>query len=219
MNEPIKLIIGNRNYSSWSLRPWILAQHLGLQLEVMRISLDTPTFKSEALAFSPTARVPVLIHGDLAIPESIAIMEYLSEIAHDGGWPEARETRARARALAAEMHAGFPVLRASYPMNIRARQRQVAITPSLAAEISRINDIFSSATQDASQTGWLFGRYSIADAMFLPVALRFKTYGTTGLSGFAMAYIEQAVSDPLLAQWIRDAHEESEALSGEEVGL
>jgi glutathione S-transferase len=219
VNSPPRLVIGNRNYSSWSLRPWILAQHLGIELDVVRIALDTPTFRAEALTYSPTARVPVLIHDDLVIPESIAIMEYLSELAEGRGWPENRPDRARARACAAEMHAGFSSLRAAYPMNIRARQRSVPRSAALENDIQRINDIFTSAPERASGTGWLFGAYSIADAMFVPVALRFQTYGTWGLSERAIGYVEALTSDPLLATWIDAAHAESEVLPHEEVGV
>jgi len=212
------LVIGNRNYSSWSLRPWILAQHLNIDLDIVRIVLDTPTFHSEALAYSPTGRVPVLIHDELVIPESIAIMEYLSELADGRGWPESRGTRAHARAYAAEMHAGFSALRSAYPMNIRARERKVAMTAALEKDIRRINDILSSAAAPNDGNGWLFGDYSIADAMFLPVALRFKTYGMWGLSERASQYVEQSASDPLLTDWIQKAQAEVESLAHEEVG-
>lgn len=212
------LVIGNRNYSSWSLRPWILAQHLDIELDIVRIVLDTPTFHSDAVAYSPTARVPVLIHGDLTIPESIAIMEYLSELANNRGWPQSRETRARARAYAAEMHAGFSALRSAFPMNIRARERKVGLTAALEKDIQRINNILSSAAPPSESNGWLFGDYSIADAMFLPVALRFTTYGTWGLSERARQYVEQSASDPLLSDWIQKAQLEVEFLTHEEVG-
>ena len=218
MTSQPTLVIGNRNYSSWSLRPWILAQHLDIELTTVRIVLDTPTFHSEALAYSPTARVPVLIHDNLVIPESIAIMEYLSELAGGRGWPAAREARACARAYAAEMHAGFSALRAAYPMNIRARQRKVPVTTALEKDIRRINDILSSAAASNDGDGWLFGEYSIADAMFLPVALRFQTYGMWGLSERASQYVDRSASDPLLTEWIQKAYAEIETLSHEEVG-
>jgi glutathione S-transferase len=212
------LVIGNRNYSSWSLRPWILAQHLELALDVHRIELDTPNFRSEALRYSPTGRVPVLIHGDLVIPESIAIMEYLSELADARGWPASREQRAEARSVAAEMHGGFATLRASYPMNIRASQRRIAMTPALAKDIARVSEILERANVGHDEAPWLFGRYCAADAMFLPVAFRFKTFGTNGLSAQAAAYVDQATADPRAAEWVAMAHAEVETLEQEEVG-
>jgi glutathione S-transferase len=208
------LVIGNRNYSSWSLRPWILAQHLGIELDIHRLALDTPSFRAEALAFTPLGRVPVLVHRGCAIPESIAILEYLSELADGRGWPSAPNTRAHARALCAEMHAGFAALRASYPMNIRARNRNVAIHPALASDIARIDTIFSNGSAD----GWLFGDYCAADAMFLPVAFRFRTYGYAGLSSRAIDYVEWATRDPRVAAWESLAVAEPETLEHEEVG-
>jgi glutathione S-transferase len=216
MADTLTLIIGNRNYSSWSLRPWILAQHLGIAIEVVRIPLDTPEFRALALQHSPTGRVPALRHGNLVIPESLAIMEYLSELAGGLGWPEDRTARARARALAHEMHGGFGALRHAYPMNIRARGRRVTMTAALAGDIERIDAIFSSAGRAGSE--WLSDRYSIADAMFLPVALRFQTYGMDGLSETASRYCRTLCADPCAASWITAAAEEAEVVEHEEVG-
>ena len=216
MTDTLTLVIGNRNYSSWSLRPWILAQHLGISLQVIRIVLDTPDFREQALRYSPTGRVPVLVQDNLAIPESLAIMEYLSEIADGRGWPADPAERARARALANEMHGGFGALRHAYPMNIRARERKVPMSTALAGDIERIDAIFASAGRSGSE--WLFGRYSIADAMFLPVALRFQTYGTTGLSREAQRYCTTLCTDPCAASWIMAAEQETESSEHEEVG-
>jgi glutathione S-transferase len=208
------LVIGNRNYSSWSLRPWILAQHLGIALDTERLALDTPEFRSQALAYTPLGRVPVLVHGNIVIPESIAILEYLSELAGGRGWPVDTAKRAHARALAAEMHAGFTSLRAKYPMNIRARDRRVPMDDALARDIARIDAIFAQ-----SETGaWLCGDYCAADAMYLPVAFRFRTYGYDGLSTRACDYIEYATRDPLVADWVRLAEAETEILEQEEAG-
>lgn len=215
MNNPL-LVIGNRNYSSWSLRPWILAQHIGIRLETERLVLDTPEFRARALHYTPTGRVPVLVHDGVSIPESIAIFEYLNELADGRAWPEDRRQRARARALVAEMHAGFAALRQAYPMNLRARDRRVLLTDPLAADIRRIDAIFS---REPAQDGpWLFGRYTAADAMFLPVALRFMTYGEHGLSARACVYVATAIGDPMLAPWMQAALGETEVIAHEEVG-
>jgi glutathione S-transferase len=195
-----------------------LAQHLGIALEIERLPLDTPEFRSRVLSYTPTGRVPVLMAEGVAIPESTAILETLSEMADGRGWPTDRYERARARALVAEMHAGFSALRNLYPMNIRARNRHVPMTDALAADICRIDAIF--ASRHGSHSGpWLFGAYSAADAMYLPVALRFSTYGADGLSDAAQRYIETAVSDPLLIEWTTRAIEETEFIDHEEVGL
>ena len=218
MNGRPLLVIGNRNYSSWSLRPWLLAQHLGIALDIQRIVLDTPTFHAEVCRYWPGGRVPVLIHGALVIPESIAIMEYLSELADGLGWPAEQQERAHARALAAEMHAGFATLRSLCPMNIRATGRHVTSTTALARDIARINAIFSDRSHAADRGPWLFGHYSAADAMYLPVAFRLRTYGYEGLSSQAIEYVERATSDPLAATWVRDAQAETEVIEHEEVG-
>jgi glutathione S-transferase len=215
----LTLVIGNRNYSSWSLRPWILIQHLGLDCTEHRIVLDTPTFGAEAARFSPTKRVPVLIDGGLTIWESTAILEYLSELGGGRGWPAATDARAVARAATAEMHAGFAALRSGYPMNIRARNRRVPMTAPLGADIARIDALWTECRQRFGSGGpWLFGAYSAADAMYLPVAFRFQTYGLEGLGAVARAYVATAVGDPKAAAWVRAAGQEAETIEREEIG-
>ena len=147
----LTLVIGNRNYSSWSLRPWILIQHLGLNCREIRLALDTPTFAAEVSRYSPTRRVPVLVDGTLSVWESTAILEYISELAGGRGWPSDRSARAIARAATAEMHAGFVPLRNAYPMNIRARGRRVAMTAELAASIARLDALWTGGVTSAPQ--------------------------------------------------------------------
>ena len=215
----LTLVVGNRNYSSWSLRPWILMQHLGLACREVRIALDTPTFHAEVARYSPTRRVPVLIDGDLTVWESVAILEYLSELGGGRGWPAESAARAVARAITAEMHAGFAALRAEYPMNIRARGRKVPMTAPLAASIARIDELFTDCRRRFGSAGpWLFGTYSAADAMYLPVAFRFNTYGTAGLGPIAREYVATAVADPLAEPWVRAAGAEPETIEREEFG-
>lgn len=215
----LTLVIGNRNYSSWSLRPWILVQHLGLACREIRIVLDTPTFAAEVGRYSPTLRVPVLVDGALTVWESTAILEYLSELKGGLGWPAEPAARAIARAATAEMHAGFAALRSGYPMNIRARNRRVPATPALSAAIARIDALWTDCRERFGGAGpWLFGTYSAADAMYLPVAFRFQTYGLDGLGAVARAYVATAVGDRLVAPWVRAAADESETIEHEEVG-
>ena len=215
----LTLVIGNRNYSSWSLRPWILLKHLELPFREIRLVLDTAEFKANIGRYSPTGRVPVLLDGELAVWESVAILEYLSELGGGAGWPDDRVARATARAVAAEMHAGFAALRSGYPMNIRARDRHVPMTAALAEAIARLDQLWSDCRERFGAGGpWLFGRYSAADAMYLPVALRFRTYGTEGLNTVARDYVSTAVADPLLASWLAAATAETETIEHDEVG-
>lgn len=217
--DALTLVIGNRNYSSWSLRPWALMTHLGLTFDEVLVQLDTPEFATEIRRHSPTGKVPALRHGALVVYESLAIMEYASELANGRGWPSDRTLRAEARAVATEMHGGFAAIRGAFPMNIRARGRKVAPTPALAADIARLDAIWSTCrTRHAARGPWLLGEYSIADAMYLPVAFRFQTYGTTGLGTHALQYLATAVGDPLIAPWVRAAEAEPWRLPVEEAG-
>jgi len=216
----LTLVVGNRNYSSWSLRPWILLNHLGLPFREVRLALDTPEFEAHVGRYSPTRRVPVLVDGELAVWESIAILEYLSELAGGAGWPADRAARALARAACAEMHAGFAALRSAYPMNIRARNRRVPTTAALEASVRRVDALWSECRERYGVGGpWLFGAYSAADAMFLPVAFRFQTYGTHGLGPLARGYMASALADPLVEPWVSAAEAEAETIASEELGL
>jgi len=218
MSSDLTLVIGNRNYSSWSLRPWIFMTHAGLAFDTVRLRLDTPQFAASIGRYSPAQRVPVLLHGALRVWESIAIIEYAVELA-GRGWPAERAARAEARALAAEMHAGFQALRDAYPMNVRARGRSVPGSPALAASIQRIDALWSDCRRRHASAGpWLFGEYSAADAMYAPVALRFNTYGTAGLGAAAQAYVATAVGDPLLQPWLAEAMAEPEVIARDEAG-
>jgi len=216
----LTLVIGNRNYSSWSLRPWILLGHLGLPFREIRLPLDTPEFEAEIGRYSPSRRVPVLVDGSLVVWESSAILEYLSELAGGAGWPAGRAARAIARAVCAEMHAGFAALRAAYPMNIRARNRRVPMTVTLDAAVRRVDALWTDCRQRYGADGpWLFGGYSAADAMYLPMAFRFQTYGTDGLGPVARAYVAATLADPLVVPWVNGAATEPETIPSEEVGL
>jgi glutathione S-transferase len=214
---PLTLVIGNKNYSTWSLRAWIALKHLDLEFEEIVIQLDAATTRAALARHSPSARVPVLRAGALRVWDSLAICEYAAELAGKG-WPQASEARAQARSVCAEMHAGFAALRNAWPMNARARNRHVALTPALEADIARIDAIWSDCRRRFGGDGpWLFGDYSIADAMYAPVVLRFNTYGAR-ISEPARLYMAGVLGDVALKQWMQAAQEEPWTIAADEVG-
>lgn len=214
----LTLVIGNRNYSSWSLRPWMLLRALGLPFREVQVQLDTPEFRAEIARWSPAGRVPVLRDGNLCIWDSLAICEYVCEIA-GRGWPRDRLARAHARSISAEMHSGFHALRSQWPMNVRAHRRRTTMTPELAADIARIDAIWADCRdRHAPQGPWLFGEYSVADAMYAPVVMRFRTYGAQ-LGVSAAAYHAHALADPILAEWIAAGEREPWIIAADEAGI
>ncbi len=201
---PLTLVTGDRQLSSWSLRAWILLKHLGLEFEEVRLRLDTEEFRHRIGAHSPTRRVPVLIDGALTVWESLAICEYANELAGGIAWPEAPEARALARAISTEMHAGFDALRQQWPMQAASSLR-VMLDTAGQVDLDRIDMLWQEALDRSNRTGpWLFGHYSIADAMYAPVVLRFNTYGAA-LSPASSSYLTTALADPWLQEWIADA--------------
>ena len=215
--DRLLLTIGNKNYSSWSLRPWILMKHLGLEFAERVLPLDTPEFSRDVGTVSPTRRVPVLEHGDLLIWDSLAICEYACELA-GGGWPRQRDARAVARAVSAEMHAGFGSLRSQWPMNARAEDRRTPPNPERATDIARIAQLWGDCRQRFGATGpWLFGEYSVADAMYAPVVLRFRTYGAE-LGERARAYVATVLEDAHMRDWLQAARAESWVIEASELG-
>ena len=213
----LTLVIGNRNYSSWSLRAWLLLKHLGLEFEEIVIALDQPDTREQLEHLSPSSRVPVLRHGDLRVWDSLAICEYAAELS-GSGWPQAREARAVARSVCAEMHSGFATLRSMWPMNARARNRRTVITAALEADIDRIDEIWNDCRgRFGAGGGWLFGEYSVADAMYAPVVLRFNTYGAR-ISQTARWYMAAVLEDAPMQEWLQGAKRESWTIAAEEVG-
>jgi glutathione S-transferase len=211
------LTIGNKNYSSWSLRPWILLKHLGLEFTERLMPLDTPEFARDVGAVSPTRRVPVLEHDGLRVWDSLAICEYACEIA-GRGWPRDRAARAVARSVSAEMHSGFSILRSQWPMNARAEDRRTPASPERAADIARIEQIWSDCRQRFGAAGpWLFGEYSVADAMYAPVVLRFRTYGAP-LREPSSAYVATVLADAHMREWLAAARAESWIIEASELG-
>lgn len=204
----LQLVIGDKALSTWSLRPWILLKHLGLEFEEIRLPLDTDRFELEISQYSPSRRVPVLLDGPLRVWESIAICEYANELAGGRAWPQERTTRAEARAVSAEMHAGFEAMRNEWSMRATSRGLQVPLGSAARADVARIDAIWSDCRKRYRSGGpWLFGGYSAADAMFAPVLLRFYSYGAE-LSPTAQAYLEFALQDPHLQEWLSGAEYE-----------
>lgn len=214
----LTLVLGTKNYSSWSLRPWLLLRHLGIAFDERVIHFDTQEFATQVPQLSPSRRVPVLLHGELRVWDSLVICEYASELAGGRGWPADPALRAEARALAAEMHAGFPALRAACPMNARARNRRVPMTPELERDVERVTAIWDACRRRPRADGpWLFGAYSAADAMYAPVALRFLTYGLPA-AGAAADYLQTVLADAELRRWIADAETEGVVVPSDEAG-
>jgi glutathione S-transferase len=197
------LVIGNKNYSSWSLRPWLALKVLGLDFEEKRIPLYGPGSRDAILKFSPAGKVPVLIDGANTVWDSLAILEYLAE-KHPALWPDDPAQRARARSISAEMHSGFAHLRQHMSMNVRKRYPGKGRTPEVLSEIQRIDEIWSQAKMP-----FLFGPFGAADAMYAPVVLRFRTYAVTARNN---AYCDAVLALPALQEWIAAAEREAESI-------
>lgn len=217
MNKPL-LIIGNKNYSSWSLRAWLMLKHADVDFDEMRIALQTPGYELKLSYFSPAGKVPVYRDGELTVWDTLSIAEYVYE-KHPTLWPADRAARAIARSVSAEMHSGFAALRKAMPMNIRARGRHVVMSPEIEADIVRIKNIWRDLrTQHASEGAWLFGDYCIADVMFAPVVFRFMTYGIHE-AGLIEDYMKTVTSDPFVQEWVRASELEQEVIVPYEVGI
>jgi glutathione S-transferase len=215
----VKLVIGNKNYSSWSLRSWLLLAEAGIDFEEQRIALDTETSAAELAAASPACRVPVLLIDDQVIWDTLAIAETIAERWPEKElWPADEAMRAHARSISAEMHAGFSVLRESMPMNCRAMGRKVALPDELTADIDRIFEIWADCRHRYSSGGrWLFGKFTIADAMYAPVVLRFRTYGIN-LPESASAYPARLLESSAMQDWLAECECEVEVIQGDEKG-
>ncbi|EPG0528563.1 glutathione S-transferase family protein [Vibrio harveyi] len=213
----MKLFIANQNYSSWSLRAWLIFSQFKLDVEITKLKLFTEDFYKTLEDITPTAKVPVLMDGDATVWDSLAILEYVNEQYLQGrAWPSDSAVRAKARAIASEMHSGFFDLRNELPMNIRAR-RKVDLTEGARKDIARIDAIWAEQAK-LHPNGWLFGEWSIADAMYAPVALRFQTYGIE-LSEGAKAYQQKVLASESLKQWLEEASQETDIVEEDEAGV
>lgn len=213
------LIIGNKNYSSWSLRAWLLLREAGIEFEEHRVALDLEDTQSQIAVYTNAGRVPVLILDGTTIWDTLAIAETVAERWPEKQlWPADPDARAHARCVSAEMHSGFEVLRNSMPMNCRAMGRQIALPDELTEDIDRIIAIWTDCHKRYSADGdWLFGKFSIADAMFAPVVLRFRTYGIK-LPESAAVFGRRLLESPAMQEWLVAAETEIEVIERDEAG-
>jgi glutathione S-transferase len=221
----MKLLIGNKNYSSWSMRPWVLLTHFGIPFEEVMARFDSfapdSTFKATVAALSPAGKVPILVEDDgFSVWDTLAIAEYVAEKHPDKAlWPRDAKLRARARSVCAEMHSGFGALRSGFGMNIEASlpevgARVLAENPQARADLDRMVELWQEALA-GSGGPFLFGEYSIADAYFAPVATRMRTYALPVPADVA-AYVARALAARGTAAWIREALEEKEFVAFDE---
>ena len=206
---PLKLVVANKAYSSWSLRPWILLAHFKIPFEDVTIPLDLPDTRKRILAHAPNGKCPSLHDGPISVWESIAIVDYVAEKYPDKPiWPKTKAARALARSLSAEMHAGFQALRNHCPTNFRRPVKKRELTSEVEADVARIEAAWSGARKDFGKAGpFLFGRFSAADAMFAPVVNRFHVYDVP-VKRATRDYMDAIMELPAWKAWINDAEAE-----------
>ncbi|KQN67469.1 glutathione S-transferase [Duganella sp. Leaf61] len=206
----LTLVIGNKNYSSWSMRPWVAMTAFGIPFQEVRILLDQPDTANRICSYSACGRVPVLLAGEITIWDSLAIVEYLAEQFPELHlWPQDVAARAMARSICAEMHCGFTDLRNAMPMNISASLPGKGRTNGSQADIGRISEIWEECLSRFGHHQFLFGDFSIADAYFAPVVARFRTYGVS-LAPALDAYCQRVLAHPAVARWVTEALAETE---------
>jgi glutathione S-transferase len=205
----LTLVFGNKNYSSWSMRAWLLMRQFGIEFEEVQIPLRQADSTERKLAYSPAGKVPILIDGDMRIWDSLAIVEHLAEkFPGKRLWPADNEARALARSVSAEMHSGFASLRSRMPLNCRARRPEAGRGPGVQEDIDRICEIWRECRALYQSAGeYLFGEFTAADAMFAPVASRFQTYGVE-LDRVEADYAQAILAMPTVRSWIEDACKE-----------
>ncbi len=212
-----KLVIGNKNYSTWSFRAWWVLKQAGIEFEEVMVPLYVDGYRDRLLSYTPSAKVPIYFEDGLAIWDSLAICEYIAET-HASLWPRDAAARARARSLSAEMHSGFFAIRGTLHMNCRAENRSLAITPDIADEVRRIEALITDCRDAHAKNGpWLFGDFSIADAMFAPIIFSLHTYGIPGNQAVS-EYAETVRNNPFVHEWFESARNEHETIAICEVG-
>jgi glutathione S-transferase len=213
----LTLVIGNKNYSSWSMRPWVLMKQLGIPFDEVMLRFNSEEWDAQIERWSPSRLVPVLWRGDQSVWDTLAIAEALHEwYPEKGVWPRDEAARAFARSASAEMHSGYRDLRTSMPMNIRASLPGMGMKPEVQANIDRIQHLWGEARKRFGRGGpFLFGAFSAADAMFAPVVMRFRTYGVA-LDVESQQYLEAMVGAPGVRAWCDEALKETEFVAEDE---
>jgi glutathione S-transferase len=211
------LVIGNKLYSSWSMRPWLLMRQLGIAFDEILIPLDRSDTKARVLEHSPAGKVPVLIDGDVAVWETVAIMEYVGDAYGAPVWPVDPKARAMARSVAAEMHAGFQGLRSNCPMNLGKKYARRDRGEAVARDVARFSEIVRQARERFGQGGpFLFGTFSAADAMYAPLVTRLETY-SVALDATTQAYVDAVLALPAFQEWRSAALTETWIVDADEV--
>jgi glutathione S-transferase len=212
------LVIGNKLYSSWSMRPWLLLRQLGIAFDEVVIPLHQPDTQAQILKHSPAGKVPILIEGDVTVWESLAIMDHVGETYDDAEvWPRDPHARAMARSIAAEMHAGFQALRSNCPMNLGKTFGERDRGPEVARDVARVTEIFREARARFGAGGpFLFGEFSAADAMYAPVVTRLDTYAIP-VDRVTRDYMDAILSLPAYREWLEAALDEPWVLTFDEI--
>lgn len=203
-----RLVIGNKNFSSWSMRPWLLLKNFEIPFDEVNVALYQGNTAEKLGPLSPSLKVPALQHRDTTVWDSIAICEYINEVMLEGkGWPSSPRKRATARSISAEVHSEFLNLKKEWPMNCQASVK-MSVTEAIANEIARIDAIWSCCRRKHGAGGeYLFGRFSIADCMYAPIAIQLKAYGAV-LSGEAQKYADTILANRWVQEWMRQGQAE-----------
>lgn len=214
----LSLVIANKNYSSWSLRPWLFLRHYEIDFQEQRIPLYLENTKSELGNFNSDFKVPILIDNGLEVWDSLAILEYLSETYTQGqGWPQEKKARAIARSVSAEMHSSFANVRNEMPMNCHREPKSIDLSETALREVERIKTLWRQYRTEFGNGGeWLFGDFSIADAMFAPVVIRFNGYAVS-LQGIEADYLQSTMNHPAVIEWIEAGKQETEVIHSYEI--
>lgn len=215
----LKIIIGNKRYSSWSLRGWLALEHAGLSYEEILLELDTPEFFEEIVKYNPAKKVPTLLDGDTAVWDSAAIIEYCARLAPEKfWWPEDKKAYALAISIFNEMHSGFFEIRGNMPMNLNDKWENLTFGDALQNEINRMESLWTEGREKFGANGdFLFGNFSAVDIMFAPITTRFATYGVK-VNDTAVSYIEAVRNHPSVAAWYEAASKETRIVDIDQLG-
>ena len=217
----MQLVIGNQNYSSWSMRPWVAMTHFGVSFETIKLELDTPVFTAQIKQYSNANTVPVLMTQNGTATDSLSILETLAD-SHPQMWPSDPKLKIMARNAVARMHSGFFALRSEMPMNCRANQRRLDITPACRNDIDQVEALWTQCLAAAYQVGqtqgYLLGGFSIADAFFAPVVVRLRGYKVT-VNATTQTYMDTVLSTPAVMAWIAAGEKETSILHQDEAGF